>query len=157
MTYTLMVKRIGPSSSSRTSLSRSSGERCHRVSCRGISGASSRGSTVSISRRGRIRTCGRQINNLPSVPTHKPYEIRGRPRWAVPTSRSLEGSTPLTRETATRFIARRHAVFRSLLGIGFLELSEIAGTLAPWVPGAGFEPTSSGSEPLVLPLDDPGK
>ena len=156
MTYTLMVKRIGPSSSSRTSLSRSSGERCHRVSCRGISGASSRGSAVSISRRGRNRTCGRRSNNPPSVPPHKPYEIRrrpalGRPRVGLATTDSANTGD---RHALHCTPSRR---FWEPIGIGFLELSEIAGTLAPWVPGAGFEPTSSGSEPLVLPLDDPGK
>jgi len=52
----------------------------------------------------------------------------------------MQAAPTLTRETVTRFTARRHAVF---------GLSEIAGTLAPWVPGPRFEPTSSGSEPRV--------
>lgn len=59
---------------------------------------------MNISCRGRNRTCERQINNLPSVPAHKPYKIGGRPKCGPPPS--------LTRETATRFTARRHAVFR---------------------------------------------
>ena len=50
---------------------------------------------MNISCRGRNRTCERQINNLPSVPAHKPYKIGGRPKCGPPPS--------LTRETATRF------------------------------------------------------
>ena len=94
---------------------------------------------MNISCRGRNRTCERQINNLPSVPAHKPYKIGGRPKCGPPPR--LHGRPPR---------ASPHAV------TPFSRLSEIAGTLAPWVPGAGFEPTSSGSEPHVLPLDDPG-
>lgn len=56
---------------------------------------------MEISCRGRNRTCERQINNLPSVPAHKPYKDQGTARMGRPV---------LTRETATRFTARRHAV-----------------------------------------------
>ena len=83
--WTTIIPRsdLGPSSSSRTSLFRSSGERCHRVSCRGISRTSARVGAVNICCRGRNRTCERQINNLPSVPAHKPYKI-GAADWAAP-------------------------------------------------------------------------
>jgi hypothetical protein len=39
---------------------------------------------VNIGCRGRNRTCERQINNLPSVPAHKPYKIRGQPSAGRP-------------------------------------------------------------------------
>ena len=134
MTYTLVS--VGPSSSSRTSLSRTSGERYHRVSCRGL-GVSSSGSAANISCRGRNRTRGRQSNNLPSVPTHKPYKMgtaqSGRPRFVF----CLHGRPPR---------ASPHAVTPSC------RLSEIAGALAPSVPGAFFAPPSGGLEPYVLPF-----
>jgi len=43
-----------------------------------------RGGVANICCRGRNRTCGRQSNNLPSVPAHKPYKIRGRPNAGRP-------------------------------------------------------------------------
>jgi hypothetical protein len=89
---------------------------------------------VNISCRGRNRTRERQINNLPSVPAHKPYKIGDGPCGPPPCS---HGRPPR---------ASPHAV-TPLFG-----LSEIAGTLAPSRSGAFFEPPSSGSEPQVLRL-----
>src|SRR3954462_6121135 len=57
---------------------------------------------VHVGRRGRNRTRGGHVNSVPSVPTHKPYDTERTPR-------SAPAHTSSTRETATRFTARRHA------------------------------------------------
>jgi hypothetical protein len=61
--------------------------------------------TGALGRRGRNRTRGRHVNSVLSVPTHKPYDTGRAPRL-----KSAHSSH--TRETATRFTARRHAAFR---------------------------------------------
>ena len=79
---------------------------------------------MSIGRRGRNRTRGRQINNLPSVPAHKPYETRDSPRWAVP-----ELARPALRvglgKTDSAYTGDHHALHRTLSRRS--SLSEIAG------------------------------
>jgi hypothetical protein len=118
MTYTLLVKAAGiepawscsrnrwtttiprsdvcPSNSSRTSLSRSSGERYHRVSCRGSSASRRGGRNIAVG--AGIEPAIDRVTICPVFQHTSPTRSGDGPVWAAPV---------LTRETATRFT---HAV-----------------------------------------------
>ena len=101
------------------------------------SGISSRGGTINMAVGAGIEPARDRLTICPVFQHTSPTRSGDGPARAAP---CLHGRPPR---------ASPHAV------TPFSRLSEIAGTLAPWVPGASFEPTSSGSEPHVLPLDAP--